>query len=157
MDIKFITVIVAMFCVVMCYAQEKTVIPAHTPKSAMICARSNTDTIEFTHNKDFKPAHSRLATNQLSISFSKYFYQTFPAKSLNNNASVVFELQIAADGSIQSISILRSGFKSEENDKLKEILHTVTGDTWEPATYKGSKISSQYTLPITVLANVNEL
>ncbi|WP_121965357.1 TonB C-terminal domain-containing protein [Myroides sp. N17-2] len=157
MNGKYIALTVAVLSMAISYAQKKTVIPAHTPKSATVCARSNTDTIEFTHNKDFKPAHSRIATNQLSINFSKHFTQAFPEKPLSNNASVIFELQIETDGSISSVSILRSGFKSEYNDKLKEIVRTVTADTWSPATYKGSKIRSQYTLPITIFANVNEL
>ena len=154
---KYLFTIYIVTLVIDSFAQDRVVIHEHTPKSALICARSNTDTVEFTHNKQFKPASSRVSADQLSINFSKHFYQAFPNKKVSNNISLVFELTIEKDGSINGVSVLRSNFTSEENDKLKEIIYTITADTWIPASYKGEKITSQYTLPIILLADVNEI
>lgn len=76
---------------------------------------------------------------------------------MNSNISLVFELAIEKDGSINGISVLRSNFTSSENDKLKEILYYITVDTWIPASYNGEKITSQYTLPIILLTEVNDI
>lgn len=157
MNTKFFTLVALLLVASISYAQDKTVIPKHTPKPATVCARSNIDTLEFTHNKEFRPAQCRIEAHQLSVTLTKHFYQAFPDRELRDNVNVVFELQITADGTISNVSVLRSKLKAEENDKLRELVSTVTSDNWIPATYKGNKISSSHTLPVILLAKVNDI
>lgn len=157
MNIKAFTLVALLLAVSISYAQKKTVIPKHTPKPATVCGRSNIDTLEFTHNKEFRPAQSKLDAQQLSGILSKHFYQAFPESGLKDNANIVLELQIETDGSLSNVSVLRSKLKSDENEKLKELVYSVTSDNWIPATYKGNKISSQYTLPIILLAKNSDM
>ncbi|MDR0194650.1 MAG: hypothetical protein LBI73_05955 [Myroides sp.] len=157
MNTKFFTLVALLLVASISYAQDKTVIPKHTPKPATVCARSNIDTLEFTHNKEFRPAQCRIEAHQLSVTLTKHFYQAFPERALKDDINVVFELQIEADGTVSSVSILRSQLKSEENDKLRELVSTVISDNWIPASYKGNKISSSHTLPVILLAKVNDI
>lgn len=157
MNTRFFTLITLLLVASINYAQKKTVIPKHTPKPATVCARSNIDTLEFTHNKEFRPAQCRIEGHQLSVALSKHFYQSFPERVVKDDINVVFELQIEADGTLSSVSVLRSQLKSDENDRLKELVSTITSDNWVPATYKGNKINSSHTLPVILLAKANDM
>ncbi|MDR2223374.1 MAG: energy transducer TonB [Flavobacteriaceae bacterium] len=157
MNTQSIALLVAITFSTLCFAQDKPTIPQQTPKSGATCPRTNTDTIEYTHHKDYKAAHSRIATNQLSINLSKLFYQVYPTKAIKSNIALVYQLAIDKHGAITEVSILRSSFNAEENAKLKELIITATEDTWQPATYQGKSLDSECTLPLQILAKVNEL
>ncbi|MDR0228924.1 MAG: TonB C-terminal domain-containing protein [Flavobacteriaceae bacterium] len=154
---KVISISIAMLFGSICFAQDKPTIPQHQPKSGAVCPRTNTDTIEYTHHKDYKAAHSRIANNQLSINLSKLFYQAYPTKAIKNNMAVVFQLAIDKRGAITDVSILRGSFNAEENAKLKELIVMATEDTWQAASYQGKTLDSECTLPLQILARIDEI
>lgn len=131
--------------------KEKPTINKPIVKPAMVCSRTNTDTIEFTLHKEFKAGYSRIATEQLSITLSERFYEQYPTKQIKNNVALVFQLELTKEGTLTSVSLIRSPFTTEENEMLKTIVQRITEDTWKPATYQGNAIDSELTLPLKVL------
>lgn len=109
-----------------------------------------TDTISYTNNKNFKPAYSRIAINQLAINFSKLFYEKYPNQNITVPIRLVFQFTISESGEIQATEITRSLFSNDINMQLVGIGNEVTANSWEPAIYQGKKIVSQVTLPLTI-------
>ncbi|MTG98985.1 MULTISPECIES: hypothetical protein [Myroides] len=137
------------------FSQNKVTIDEYIPSTAMVCARSNTDTLDFNNHQGYKSAYSRIAKDQIDVNFTKLFYQNFPQESLPVPVTIVFELTISEQGVLESTEIIRSLFPDNTDDKMKTMIVDVTADSWNPAQYKGKNLTSQITLPITIYPKKN--
>ncbi|MEC4112573.1 hypothetical protein [Myroides pelagicus] len=138
-------------------AQKKDTSTPMIISSGQLCTRTNTDTLEFSNHKGYKPAHSRISSNQLSLNFSNAYYSAFPQVQIKVPIIIVFELTISDRGEINSVQILRSLLPEDTDDKLITLIEEVTTGTWEPAVYKNKKLDGQVVLPIKILPKTQKL